>query len=190
MIKQVNNKWYTKYITQSINIRALRIYKEINFWSPPTHTYKTYPVHSPIANNLCILETIVSASTSQYTERHLHPKLQQISNTIYFHSNAYHQNFKHIPRTINIYWIKSPHSLLWMLIPLMVRSGPELISSTTNTHYTATPIKSIANHTWNFLTSALPPHLFHQTYPNKINFPKTNQPPQPNSSNHFSNKSR
>lgn len=120
--------------------------------------------HLSIANNLCILETIVSASTSQYTERHLHPKLQQISNTIYFHSNAYHQNFKHIPRTINIYWIKFgqhfPHPLLWiMLIPLMVRSGPELISSTTNTHYTATPIKSIANHTWNFLTSALPPHL-------------------------------
>lgn len=85
-------------------VRALRIYKERLIFDP----------HPPTPTK----HTLVSASTSQYTERHLHPKFQQISNTIYFHSTAYHhQNFIHIPQNnndiLNKIWTALPHPLLF-----------------------------------------------------------------------------
>ena len=55
-------------------VRALRIYKERLIFDPhpPTPIKHILFTHQlPITS---VIETIVSASASQYTERHLHPK--------------------------------------------------------------------------------------------------------------------
>jgi len=84
-------------------VRALQIYKERLIFDPhpPTPIKHTLFTHQ---YNLCIW-TIVSASTSQYTERHLHPKFQhkyQIPSTsIPMHTTTRTLNI--YPRTIMIY---------------------------------------------------------------------------------------